>query len=108
RLVFEARLTGQGYTNSRTVKVTLSEKDKEGRLHSLDSTLVKTDPEGKPVRFRLAHQPSEPGERAYVIDVPVQPDEVQPADNNRLERTVFVREAKLIHVLYVEGYARYD
>src|SRR5262249_59382659 len=41
RLVFEARLTAQGYSDSRAVKVTLSEKDKEGNLRSLDSTLVK-------------------------------------------------------------------
>src|SRR5205807_539737 len=35
-------------------------------------------------------------------------DEVKPTDNNRLERNVFVRETKLIKVLYVEGYARYE
>jgi len=107
RLVFEARLTAQGYTDQRMVSVTLSEKDNDGNLKRLDTTRVTTDPEGKPVKFRLVHQPTEPGEKRYVIEVPVQDDEAQPA-NNRLERTVFVREAKLIKVLYVEGYARYD
>src|SRR5207302_5610877 len=34
--------------------------------------------------------------------------EVRPADNNRIERTIFVRDAKLIKVLYVEGYPRYE
>jgi hypothetical protein len=108
RLVFEARLTGQGYTDQRLVPATLYEKDAEGNLKRLDSTMVRLDPEGKPVKFSLKHQPTEPGEKTYVVRVPVQPDEIKPADNNALERTVFVREAKLIHVLYVEGYARYD
>jgi von Willebrand factor type A domain len=108
RLVFEARLTGQGYTDQRAVTVTLSEKDKDGNLKPQTTAIVNTDPEGKPVKFRLMHQPTEPGERTYVIEVPVQADEIRPADNNRLERTVFVRETKLIKVLYVEGYARYD
>lgn len=104
RLVFEARLTGQGYTDL-SVPVTLREKGKE---KVLARQMVRVDPRGKPVKFRLTHQPTEPGEKTYVIEVPVQPDELQPADNNQLERTVFVREAKLIKVLYVEGYARYE
>jgi hypothetical protein len=108
RLVFEARLTAQGYTDQRSVTVTLSEKSRDGVLRPLDTALVKTDPQGKPVKLRLKHQPTEPGEKTYVITVPIQADEVKPADNNRLERTVFVRETKLIRVLYVEGYARYD
>jgi hypothetical protein len=108
RLVFEGRLTAQGYTEPRAVRITLSEKDKDGHLKPLDSTVVNTDPAGKPVKFRLLHQPSEPGERTYVIEAPVPEGEAQSAGQNRLERTVFVREAKLIKVLYVEGYARYD
>src|SRR5205085_6403709 len=43
-----------------------------------------------------------------VLTVPEQEDEVKPTDNNRIERSVYVREAKLIKVLYVEGYARYE
>ena len=54
------------------------------------------------------YRPTEAGEKTYVIRVPVQPDEVKPADNNTIESTIFVRETKLIKVLYVEGYARYE
>jgi hypothetical protein len=104
RIVFEARLTGQGYTDL-TVPVTLREK---GSTKDLDTQMVKVDAQGRPVKVRLAHRPTDPGEKTYVIEVPVQPDEVKPADNNKLERTVFVRETKLIKVLYVEGYARYE
>jgi hypothetical protein len=108
RLVFEGRLTSQGYANEHAVTVTLSEKDPDGHLKALGSTVVKTDPAGKPVKFRLIHQPTEPGEKTYVIEAPVQAEARKPANQNRLERHVFVREAKLIKVLYVEGYARYD
>lgn len=103
RLIFEVRLTGQGYTDL-TVPLTLREKGKD---LILDQKMVHVDPNGKPVKVRLVHRPTEPGEKTYVISVPVQPDEVQ-SDNNTVTRNVFVREAKLIKVLYVEGYARYE
>jgi hypothetical protein len=104
RIVFEVRLTGQGYTQL-TVPVTLREK---GNDKVLDTQTVKVDPEGKPVKVRLVHRPTTPGEKTYVLEVPEQPDEVHPADNNRIERSIFVREMKLIKVLYVEGSARYE
>jgi hypothetical protein len=107
RLVFEVNLTGQGYS-SLTVPVTLYEKTKDGKLKELAREMVKVDPQGKAVKVRLRHRPTEPGEKVYIVDVPVQPDEAQPADNNRLERTVLVREAKPVQVLYIEGYARWE
>ncbi|HEV2950294.1 MAG TPA: VWA domain-containing protein [Gemmataceae bacterium] len=103
RIVFEARLTGQGYAD-KTVNVTLKEK---GSDKVLDSQLVRIDPQGKPVKFRLAHVPTKPGEKVYVLEVPPEPDESQ-TDNNKLERPVFVRDSKLIKLLYVEGSARYE
>src|SRR5207253_9952675 len=108
KLVFEGRVTAQGYSDGRIVPVTLYEKDSSGKLKQLAGETVTTDREGKPVKFRLIHQPKEPGEKTYVLTVPEQEDEVKPADNNRIERSVYVREAKLIKVLYVEGYARYE
>ena len=56
RLVFEANLTAQGYSDQRAVKVTLFAKDRQGRFQALDSTLVKTDPEGTP-RLQLGSSP---------------------------------------------------
>jgi hypothetical protein len=103
RVVFEARVTGKGYTD-KTVSVNLKEKGKD---KVLDTQLVRIDPEGKPVKVRLSHIPTEPGEKIYVLEIPVEPDEAN-ADNNRLERPIFVRETKLIKVLFVEGEARYD
>jgi hypothetical protein len=103
-LVFEVRLTGQGYTDL-TVPVTLKEK---GRQKVLAQQMVKIDPKGKPVKVRLVYRPTDPGEKTYVIEVPAQADEGPRTDNNRLERVVLVREAKLINVLFIEGSARYD
>ena len=57
--------------------------------------------------MQLEYKPTEPGEKIYVIETPVQADEADKEDN-RVERKVFVREAKLIKVLYVEGYRRYE
>lgn len=104
RVIFEARLSAYGYTDL-TVPVTLKEK---GADKVLDQQMVKLDGSGKPAKFRLTHQPTEPGEKTYVIETPVQPDELKSGDNNRIERNVFVREAKLIKVLYIEGSARYE
>jgi hypothetical protein len=103
RVVFELRLTAQGY-DRLTVPVTLREKGKDKELAK---QMVTVEGSGKSVKVRLVYQPTEPGEHTYVIETPVQADETD-KDNNRVERVVFVREAKLIKVLYVEGYRRYE
>src|SRR5205814_6811234 len=85
---------------------TLSERQGD-RLKQLAREDVTLDPAGKPVRVRLTHTPTSPGEREYVIEVPTQPDETDPA-NNRLTRRVYVAEFQRTRVLYVEGYPRYE
>jgi hypothetical protein len=118
RLVFEGRLTGPGYAGS-SIPVTLREK---GNPKILDTQWVKLDAAGRPAKVRLAHRPSTPGEKTYILEAtePANAASVSPArrdDNSgpsrpdrhhQLERTVLVREMKLIKVLYVEGYARYE
>ncbi len=103
KVVFEVRVTGQGY-NRLTVPVILREK---GKAKELDKGVAQVDETNKTVKVRLVHQPTEPGEKVYEIVVPVQDDEVD-RDNNRLERAVFVHDARQIKVLYVEGYRRYE
>jgi len=103
RLIFELRLTAQGYKNM-TVPVTLREK---GSKKELDRQMVQVDSSGKSVKVRLTHQPTEPGEKLYEIETPVREDEVE-KDNNRLVKAVSVKENRLIKVLYVEGYRRYE
>jgi hypothetical protein len=106
QIVFELRLTGHGYPNL-TVPVELYEKGKEQEKDRLDRQMVAVDPQGKPVKVRLKHRPTEVGEKHYVIKTPVQEGEVTP-DNNRLERTVDVQDTRLFKVLYVEGSPRYE
>jgi uncharacterized membrane protein len=106
RLVFEARLTNKGGLRATTVPVTLSEKQGD-QLKELAREEVTLDPAGKPVKVRLTHTPTSPGEREYVVEVPAQPDETDAA-NNRLTRRIYVAEFQRTRVLYVEGYPRYE
>jgi hypothetical protein len=104
-VVFEVRLTGQGYTDLQ-VPVRLYEKGKEDR--PLAQETVRVDPHGRPVKVRLTYKPTEAGEKVFVIKVPVQTQDNESPDNNQLERRIEVREAKIHKVLYVEQYPRYE
>jgi hypothetical protein len=103
RIIFELKLTVQGY-KGMTLPVALYEKGKE---RVLDSKNMTVDPDNRTVKVRLIHRPTEPGEKVYVIRVPVQEGEVD-KENNQIERTIHVRETKQVKVLYVEGYRRYE
>jgi hypothetical protein len=103
RVIFSFSLTMQGY-DGLTVPVTLKEKGKNVVLDRKNVTLKSS---GDEVKVQLEHKPSEPGEKTYVVEVPAQAGESD-TDNNKIEHKVLVREAKLIHVLYVEGYRRYE
>jgi Aerotolerance regulator N-terminal/von Willebrand factor type A domain len=106
RLVIEARVASQGPGMPGSIPVILSEV-KDGKRVELERKTVSLDPAGKPVKVRFVHQPKEAGEKTFVVEVPVQPDEAEPG-NNRLEQRVFVAEARRLKVLMVEGYPRYD
>jgi uncharacterized membrane protein len=102
-LIFQAQLSGRGFKNLHT-KVQLLEK---GNDKILDQQDVHVDDSGKAIKIRLRYQPTEPGERTFVIRVP--PEEGEPnKDNNLIERRIVVREAKPVKVLYIEGYPRWE
>jgi hypothetical protein len=111
RIVFEARLTGQGYKDL-TVPVVLKVKEKDGKEKVIGSLNVKVDPSGKSVKLQLTDRPEKVGRRTYIIEVEppnVDPNEKKPHSSNlRLERTVDVLETKTIKVLLVEGQPRYE
>lgn len=111
RVVFEARVTGQGYKD-KSVDVVLKLKGKDGKEKELDRTKVKIDPTGKSVKVRLRDQPKEVGRRPYVLEVEdpkaKRDEKASNVANLRLERTIEVIEAKMIRVLYVEGQPRYE
>src|SRR5207248_2708852 len=104
RIKFEAQVVGQGFKDVE-VPVQLFEKGKEGG-RPLDEKRVKIKADGKPEKVTLAHRPIDPGDKVYVVKIPVQGDE--PPDNNRLERHILVREAKIHKVLYIEQYPRWE
>jgi hypothetical protein len=103
RIFFELTLSGVGYPG-KNATVALKEKGKD---EILDKKTVTFKTASDDLRVQLEHKPTEPGEKTYIIETDVLPDESDKEDN-RIERKIFVREAKTIKVLYVEGYRRYE
>jgi hypothetical protein len=106
RLVFDARLTARGQVPTDPLRVILYEKVR-GQLVERGQTTVVPNATGTPVSVTVTYTPTEPGEKTFVLVAPTVPGETD-ASNNKLERTVFVSDAKRLRVLYVEGYPRYD
>lgn len=110
RIVFDARLQGQGYKDL-TVPIVLKVKEKDGKEKELDRKPIKIDP-NKPVKFKLNHQPTEVGRKTYIIEVETPKVERDGKPHHptsvRLERTIDVIDTKLTKVLYVEGQPRYE
>jgi hypothetical protein len=110
RLIFEARLTGAGYKDI-AIPVVLKVKDGE-KEKELAREMVKLDASGKAVKVRLKHQPTEAGEKRYIVEAELPKVILDELPSNpgkrRLVRDVFVQDSKLIRVLFIEGSARYD
>ena len=110
RLIFEAKLTGVGYKDL-TIPVVL--KVKEGTTEKeLARELIRLDASGKAVKVRLKHQPTQAGEKRFIVEAELPKvilDELPPnGGKRRLERDIFVQDSKLIKILYIEGSARYE
>jgi hypothetical protein len=103
-LVFEARLTAEGYGEKDEVKVWLLEK---GREQPLAVRAVPLDPRGLPVQVRLEHRPTETGEKTFILEA-LPPEGDAGGLPARLERPVSVLPVKKMKILYVEGYPRYE
>jgi hypothetical protein len=108
RLVFEARVSGKGWSDGAPseVPVVLSER-KDGQLVELARTVVRLDAAGRPVKFRITYTPTEAGEKTYVLETPPLTGETE-STNNRLERNVYVSDARKLRVLLIDGAPRYD
>ena len=104
---FEARVQARGFAGERaTVRLKRRLPGSRTANEELEKTEVVLPPDGKPARVEIVHRPKQTGEIAYVVEVDTRPRELQ-VDNNRVERTVNVREEKL-RVLLVEGEPRYE
>jgi hypothetical protein len=110
---FVARLTARGFDapgaapGRSSANVTLKRAiTGTTRLETLETLRVTLAPENQPLPFEISHRPTEVGTITYVLEVTPDPRELQ-RGNNRLERTIEVRDQKL-KVLYVEGEPRYE
>ena len=103
RIVFAFKLTAQGFP-AGPFQLALYEKGKE---RPLDTKMVTAGGDDRTVNVQMIHRPTEPGEKVYVLRTPVLEGETD-KENNQIEKTILVREAKQINVLYVEGYRRYE
>jgi len=103
RVVFDVKVGSSGFKNSRT-SVLLKEK---GKPDILDRQEIVLDESGLPISVRLGDRPKLEGIKQYEIEVPIQKDETQTA-NNRIEKNVLVQKANTVKVLFVEGCRRYE
>jgi len=106
QIVLDARLTAKGQNVPASVPVILWERQGENRIERGRQDVV-PDRAGKPVPVRFTHTPMEVGDKTFIIEVAVQPNEAE-TNNNRLERVILVAEHKKLRVLYVEAYPRYE
>jgi hypothetical protein len=102
-LILKFQLKSQGLGMPNEVPVRLYELV-DGKL------ILRNDPSKRYAvnqQVRLSVTPETPGDKKYVIDVPVQEGEVD-ATNNRLEHEVHVDKLKRVRVLMIEGTPRYE
>jgi hypothetical protein len=106
---FEAKLIGRGF-GGQDVVVKLGRQKPGSKdpkaIEDLEQVQVQVAPDGQPRRVEVGHRPRETGEITYILEVEPRPREIQ-TDNNRITRTINVREEKL-RVLLVEGEPRYE
>jgi hypothetical protein len=99
---FDAKLTARGVEAGKaTVRLRL--KDQETPLATQEVDLTRAS---QTIPLRLQYRPTKAGEATFVVDVTPIEREFK-TQNNRLERTISVREEKL-RVLYVESYPRFQ
>ncbi len=99
---FECRLSATGL-EGREVDVVLRRLDLPDELARQHVTL---EADGQTQTVRIPYRPTEEGRFRFAVEIPPLEDELQ-TDNNRLERTVEVRKAK-IRVLLAAAYPSYE
>ena len=106
---FEPKLTAKGFANQELtvrLKQRTSAPGTPEATKELAVIKVKAPPDGQATRLELQHRPKETGTVTYIVEVDPQPRELQNG-NNRVEKTIVVREEKL-KVLYVDSEPRYE
>ncbi len=106
---FQPKLTAKGFAG-QDVTIRLSERDASSAdsksLRLVETIHVPAPPDGQPKRVEIPHRPKRTGQITYVVEVEKKDRELSP-DNNRIERTIHVREEKL-RILFVDNEPRYE
>ena len=106
---FQPKLTAKGFAGTNlTVRLKRrgASPGNPDATEELATIQVKAPPDGQATRLELQHRPRETGQVTYIVEVDPQPREMQNG-NNRVEKTITVREEKL-KVLYVDSEPRYE
>lgn len=106
---FAPKLSAKGFAG-QDLTIRLSERDPTSAdpkaLKLVESIRVPAPPDGQPKRVEVPHRPKRTGPITYVIEIEPDPREQTP-ENNRIEKTITVREEKL-KVLFVDNEPRYE
>ncbi|HEX8203078.1 MAG TPA: vWA domain-containing protein [Isosphaeraceae bacterium] len=106
---FEAKLGGRGFAGQE-VAIHLRELAPDSKdpatAKEVASRRETVPPDGQPKRVEIGHRPRQKGEVTYILEVDPLPREDK-AENNRITRTINVRQDKL-KVLLVDGAPRYE
>lgn len=106
-LPIRAKVVSRGYEGQDlTLQLTESKPGQEDQAKVVQSKPIKAPRDGQPLAVELVHQPKEVGEFVYTLQIVPMERELS-AENNRLRKTVAVREEQL-NVLIVEGQPRYE
>jgi hypothetical protein len=104
---FAARLQGRGFAGQNvTVKLQRRPQGSKTAVEDVESVQVTVPPDGQAARVEITHKPKQTGDVDYIVSIDPLPRELQ-TENNRIERTINVREEKL-RVLLVDGEPRYE
>jgi hypothetical protein len=106
---FQPKLTAKGFSG-QDVTIRLFERDAGSAdpkaLKLVETIHVPAPPDGQPKRVEIPHRPKKTGQITYVVEVEKKDRELS-EENNRIERTIHVREEKL-KVLFVDNEPRYE
>jgi von Willebrand factor type A domain len=106
---FQPKLTSKGFAKQElTVKLKqrVPTSGDPNATKDLETIKVIAPPDGQPTRLEIGHRPRQTGQITYIVEVEAKPREFQ-AENNRIEKTITVREERL-RVLYVDSEPRYE
>jgi uncharacterized membrane protein len=106
---FQPKLTSRGYAKQElTIKLKqkVPTSSDPNATKELETIKINAPPDGQPRRLEIGHRPRQTGQITYIVEVEKKDRELS-GENNRIEKTITVREERL-RVLYVDAEPRYE